>query len=83
MGYMTLKSRSDSRQGQDISFLKVSKPDLGPVQHRVQWLPASLLRGTKAIGVWSRLPTSSQYRGSECVELYFHSHMYLYAVMFN
>jgi len=82
MVYMTLKSGTDSRQGQDIFFLKVSKQGLGPVQHRVQWLPASLFPGHKSDGSLKLTAYLLAVPRFKCVELYSTPTLYLYGVMF-
>jgi len=59
-----------TRLGRDFPHL--SRPNLGPTQPPIHWLPC-LSRGLRAAGAWRWPLIPFYYRGQESVELYLYS----------
>jgi len=70
--------------GRDLSpFTTMSSPALGPTQPHIKWVLQAFSLGTKWPGYKADHSPPSSTKIKECTELYLHSTIRLYGVIFN
>ena len=69
-------------RGKRFFSSEVSRTSLVPTQSPIQWVPRLFFRG-KVVEAWSSRRPSVYWQGSECIQPYFHSPIFLHVVVLN